>query len=140
MARIGAVDHGERVEFDVVLFQQAQPAENLVVGIIPLFVHPVGVMQPRRSVDAQADEKLFRLQEFAPFVVEQRAVGLDGIVDAFAAGILPLQLDDFAEELHPEQRRFPTLPGECDFRNILPYDVLPHIGLEDLIGHFKILV
>lgn len=79
---------------------------------MPLFVHPAGVMQPRRSVDAQADEKLLRLQEFAPFVVEQRAVGLDGIVDAFAAGMLPLQLDDLAEELHPEQRRFPALPSE----------------------------
>ena len=54
--------------------------------------------------------------------------------------MLPLQFDDLAEELHPEQRRFPALPGERDFRNILPFDVLPHVGLENLVGHFEILV
>ena len=122
------------------LFEQAQPADDVVIGVTSLLVHAVGIMQPRRTVDAEADEKILRTQEFAPFVVEHGAVGLDGVVDLFAVSVLALQLDDLAEKLHPQQRRFPTLPGKRNLRHILAPDVLPHVGLEDHVGHFEIFV
>ena len=48
----------------------------------PPLVDAIGVMHIARPVDADPDEIVVLLEEFRPFVVDQRAVGLDGVEHA----------------------------------------------------------
>ena len=68
---------------------------------LSLFIDAVGIVEFGRAVDAQADEELIFDQEFAPRVVEQRAVGLEGIMDFFAVGVFFLEPDRLAKKLTP---------------------------------------
>jgi len=43
--------------------------------------HPAGVVHLSRAVDRDADQELAGLQELAPLVGQQGAVGLDGVQD-----------------------------------------------------------
>ena len=57
------------------------------------------------------------VEEFAPLVGEQRAVGLDRVVDGLAR--LPVSVGQFErtpEEVDTHQRRFAALPGDGHFR------------------------
>ena len=81
------------------------------------------------------------LEERAPLVVEQRAVGLEIVLDALV-GLLVflLELDHLVEELEPEQRRLATLPGEDHFVAVLAFDVLLDVGLENFVGDLELAV
>ena len=69
-------------------------------------------MQVPRAVDAEADQELVFGQESAPFIVEEGAIGLQGIVDALAAGIAALQFDHLAEEAYAEHESFDMSDAE----------------------------
>ena len=82
-------------------------------------------MQFPRAVDRKANQELALREKLAPFVIQQDAIGLQGIRDLFSVGVSLLQLDDLAEELDAQQRWLATLPGEIDLRARLAPDVLP---------------
>ena len=92
-------------------------------------------MQLRRAINGKPDEKFIHCEKFTPFVIEQRAVRLDGVENCFATGELFLQCDGFAEEFHAEQRRLAALPREVDFRRRLALDVLPDVFREHGVVH-----
>ena len=74
----------------------------------------------------------------APRLVQQHAVGLQGVADLLARrNVLPLQLDDTAEEIQPHQGRLAPLEGELDRLDVfrLRRDVLPDIGLQSRVRH-----
>ena len=52
-----------------------------------------------------------------------------------SAGVLLLKAHRVAEEIDAEQRRFAALPGEIDLVAWLSLDILPDIGIENLIAH-----
>ena len=70
--------------------QQFQSAHYGVERRFLPLVHPVSVMQFARPINGQADEKLVGGQKFAPFIVQQSTIGLQGIGNFFAAGIFLL--------------------------------------------------
>ena len=58
------------------------------------FVYPVGIVKISRSVQAQADEEVVLMEEFAPLIVKKGTIGLHGVLDDhFRALILLLVLD-----------------------------------------------
>ena len=58
------------------------------------FVYPEGVMKISGPVQAQADEEVVLMEEFAPFIVKKSTIGLHGVLDDhFWAPILLLILD-----------------------------------------------
>ena len=81
------------------------------------------------------------MQEFAPLVVEQRAIGLESVFHAHARPlVLLLELDRLLEEVQPHQRRLAPLPGERDLRDLLRFDILPGVLFEHRLGHAELAV
>ena len=48
----------------------------------------IAIVKKRRSVNADADVDLMPLKEIAPHVVDQNAIGLEGMPNLHAAGIM----------------------------------------------------
>ena len=103
-------------------------------------IDAVGVVKLWGAVDAQADEEVIFDKELAPLVVEQGAVGLDGVGDFFAVGVFFLQFDGFAEEGDAEKGGLAALPGEGDFGDVLVGDVLTDERVEDFVAHPEFFV
>ena len=78
------------------------------------------------------------VEEAAPFIVQLRAISLQRVGDLHSGpGILLLQLDRLAEEVHSHQRRLAALPGEVHLTRRLGVvlDVLAGEPFEHLRGH-----
>lgn len=135
---VDAIDDDQGVEVDLVAFEGLHPLEHRVEGSPALGIEPVAVVECSWSVDGQTDEELMLPEERGPGVVEQDAVGLQGVDDLSSGGRkLLLQLDDVFEEFETEQRRFAPLPGERDFLGLggLRRDVLTDIRFERFGRH-----
>ena len=85
----------------------------------PFFIDAIGVVQFGRAVHAQSHQKSILCQELAPFVVEQRAVGLESVGNLFSVRMFFLQCDDLAKKLHAKQRWLTALPGKGNLGNVL---------------------
>jgi len=54
----------------------------------------------------------------------------------FIGGAVPgLEFDDFFEEVEAHEGGLAALPGEVDFGDVLVFDVLADVGIEDFGGH-----
>ena len=99
-------------------------------------VAPVVIVNFCRAVEAETDEELVLGKETRPVLVNQRAVGLERVLDFAAGAIALLQFERAPVERDAEQRGLAALPGE-QYR--LPGgrrgDGLSHIGLEHLVRH-----
>ena len=139
MVLVRRVHRAQDVELHVVLGEQLEaPQHPLGRGVSPL-VDPVAVMELRRPVDADADQEAMLGEQLAPGIVQQRAVGLDGVLDLLARPAVPLgQLDRPAKELHPHERGLAALPRDRDLRSRgVGLEELAHVALEQLIRHSK---
>ena len=78
-------------------------------------------------------------EQFTPVVGQQRAVGLDGVVDFLGRPTVQLgQLNRPAKELHPHERGLAALPRDRDLGGRgVRLEELPHEGGEQLVGHPK---
>ena len=77
---IGGVYGTQNVEIDVVPAQLLPTFHHAVEGTPTATVDPVGVVDFAGAVDTEADQKVVLLEELAPVVVEQDAVGLKGVL------------------------------------------------------------
>lgn len=135
MIAVASADDGQRVERGGVLPEERQAAHHVIEGVATLLVDAIAIIHLPRAVDAQTNEKVLLAQELAPFVVEQRAVGLQRVVNLLPAGVLPLKRNGLAKEIDAEQRRLASLPGKADLGHVLPVDVLPDVRFENVVGH-----
>ena len=111
MVLVGGVDRAQDVEVDVVLAQVPPAAHHQVERALPAAVDAVGVVQLARTVDAQAHEEVVLLEERAPVVVEQQAVGLERVLHGLAGpAVLLDQFHRAAKEVELHQRRLAALP------------------------------
>jgi hypothetical protein len=75
----------------------------------------VGVVQVFWAVHAQADQEAVLAEEPAPRVVQEEAVGLEGVLDPGAGpGARELVPDRAVEEIEAGQGRLAALPGDGD--------------------------
>lgn len=58
------------------LREHTRSCHDLGVGRLPALAHPIKIMQLRRAVATQADQKSMLLEKDGPVGVKQRAVGL----------------------------------------------------------------
>ena len=75
------INGGENIVFHPMLLQQPEASQHPVKGWPAPLVHPVGIVQLAGTVDANADEEAVLAEELAPFVVQERAVGLQGVLE-----------------------------------------------------------
>jgi hypothetical protein len=93
-------------------------------------------VQLPRTVDAETDEEPVRCEELSPLVVQQRAVGLDRVLDPYARTLDTLgQLDSAAEEVETHQRGLATLPGDRHLIGLVSVEQLGDVRLEHLVAH-----
>ena len=138
---VGGVDRAQDVEFDAVLSQVPPALHHPVEGALPAAVDPVGVVDLARAVDAQADQEVVLLEEGAPVVVEQDAVGLEGVLHGLAGpAVLLDELDGAPEELELHQRRLAALPRHGDLGRAVRLEQLADVGLERGLGHPALVV
>ena len=99
-------------------------------------VAPVGVVTRARAVDAEADEEAVLLEEGAPGVVDEEAVGLTGLLNPLA-GLLVLfdERDGLLEELELHQGRLAALPGDRHLGRAVRLDELADVALERRLRH-----
>ena len=91
-------------------------------------------MQVARPVDADADEIVVLFEKLAPFIVQQRAVGLYGIFERHALpGIFVLELDGPPIKIDAHQSWFAALPGDRYLWRAMGLDELPDVGLQNLL-------
>ena len=138
-ARIVPPHDRERVELDAVLFHAPQRRPDTLERTASRFVHAVRIVDFGGAIEAQAHEEIVFGEEGAPFVVEQRAVGLEGILYELAARVAALQRDGLAKKIQPHQCRLAALPSKYDFRHVLRLDELTHVGFQHLVRHAKTL-
>ena len=112
---VGRVDGGEHVPVDPVPPEYVEPAHHPVEGGLAALVDPVGVVHLARAVDGQAHQEVVLVQERAPLVVEQRAVGLHRVEHRLPGPAeLLLQLEGPPQELEAHQGRLAALEGDHD--------------------------
>jgi len=95
-------------------------------------------MKPLWTIDADANKEMILGEKFAPSVIEQGAVGLDGVSDNHTRLLVfLLQGKRFFKEIKSQNCRFAALPSEGYFRNIVSSDRLLDILFENFIRHPK---
>jgi len=112
--RVCAIDNGESIELNTVLFEYLQTGHHPFKRRILFLIDAVRVVQVAGAVDTQTNKKPVHVQELAPLVIKQRAVSLQGVVDRFPMGIFGLQCHHLAEEFHSKQGWLASLPGKGD--------------------------
>ncbi len=82
MIGIGGMNCGQDIVVYLVLSQEPGCFHHPVKGGLACFIYPVGIVKISRPVQAQADEEVVLMEEFAPFVVKKGAIGLHGVQNA----------------------------------------------------------
>ena len=134
---VDGVDGGEHVPVDLVALEHVQAPHHPVEGGLAALVDPVGVVHRPRAVDGNPDQEIAGLQELAPLVGQQGAVGLDRVQHPLPGPrVLTLQFDGAAEEIQAHHRRLAALPGHYHLRDPgMGFQELPDIGLLQIRGH-----
>ena len=131
MVLVGGIDGTQDVEVDLVTAQRLPALHHQIEGALAATVQPVGVVQLARAIHTQADQKVVLLEEAAPVVVQQQAVGLEGVLDRLPGpAVLLDQLDRMLKEFEFHQRRLAALPGHRDFGHAVRFEQLADVGLE----------
>jgi hypothetical protein len=133
---IGRVNRAENIVLHTMLRQQPPAAHHLRKAARPALVHAIGIMQLSRPINANANEKIVLLKELTPGIIQQRAIGLQGIVNLHPwSGMFLLVMNDSFKKAQTHEGRFTTLPGKCYLGNFLRFDVLAHKCFQQFIGH-----
>jgi len=121
---------------DPAAFQKFEAAQGLTMCRFVASGQTISVMKLLRAVETEADAESFRRQEFTPLLIEQDAVCLHAVEDAFAVGrMLALQCNDLFEIVQAEQRGLSAVPGECDRGSASRGDMLNDVFLQQSVGH-----
>jgi len=130
------VDDAQDVAAHAVALQQPPAAHDVRVRGRTAAGDPVAVVVLRRAVEAQADEETLGREEAAPRLVEEGAVGLEGVEDPPARRPVPLlERDDPAEVVEPEDGRLAAVPEEIDRPFGGDFDLLADVLLQQIVGH-----
>lgn len=81
-------EHGDHVERHLIAPQFSDAIHHPKLRPVALARFSIAVVKKRRSVNADADVDLMPLKEIAPRVVDQNAIGLEGMSNLHAAGIM----------------------------------------------------
>lgn len=135
LAHVEVVHHGHGVPFHTVPRQEFHAVHYLPPGAAPRSREAVAIVHLFGAIDGDAHQKVVVGQKSAPVIGEQRAVGLQGIVDVLAGCVLLLQRQRLLVERPRAHQRFAAVPGEKHVVAGLNGDVIVDIPLERLVAH-----
>jgi len=129
------IDHAQGIEIHVHPVHQAGCPEDPVESGPSSLVDSIAVVDILRAVERKADKKSVVRKEAAPVLVYESAIGLKGIMDILASGILALQLEGALEIIEPEHQRLSSVPAKLDSVRLLGLYELPDVHLQQLRAH-----
>ena len=133
-----AVDHAQGGKGDAVPVQAFDGGHHPGVRRLTALAVTMAVVQLGWAVDRQPDEEILGLEEGAPFIVEQRTVGLQIILNRLLGFfVFGLDFNDAAEKIQPHQRGFTALPAKYHFVASLRFDILPNMRFEQKFAHSR---
>jgi hypothetical protein len=136
MITVHRINGAQDIEVYLVLLQESEPLHNPVKGPFPYRIFPAGIVQLPRSIDTNTNEEPVFPEKFAPIVVQQDSIRLDGVMDHHAGpAIFLLKEDRFLKEIQAKEGRLTPLPCEGNFRDAVCFDGLPDILFENFIRH-----
>ncbi len=111
-------EHRDHMERHAMAAQPADAGNRPLEGAAPGARPPVDVVQRLRAVDADADADLLGGEEFAPGIVDQRAVGLERMRHRQSRWLQPVdQPKRLSVEIDGQHHRFAGVPHN---RNAIP--------------------
>jgi len=138
---VGGIDRAKNIKVDGVPAKGLPALHHQVESALAAAVNPVAVVHLVWAVNAQADEEMMFLEERTPVIVEQQAVGLEGVLhDLFGSAVGFNEFHCFLEEVEFHQRRLATLPRHRDFLGAMRFEQLSDVGLERGLGHPTLFV
>ena len=117
------------------LVEQVDALHHLHKGGATLFREAVFVVELLGAVDTHPHQPVVLLEEPAPAVGEQRAVGLNAVLDDAAASVLCLQLHHLLVKIERAHQRFASVPGEENMVAGLALDILFDEFLQQALAH-----
>ena len=128
-----AYDDGAAYRFRTSMKDEITVTDELVaVSYTHLDVYKRQVLRP---VERNPHQKIVPGKEVAPRLVNQRAVGLEDVLDLLAIGVFLLEVHRLPVEIHPQQQRFAAVPAELHRRNLVGLDILFHVKFQQLVAH-----
>jgi len=116
-ADVRLAEHAKDVELHALLLEQLDALDHALPGAAALLVDTVAVVHLFGAVEREAHQPLILAEEVAPVLVQQDAVGLDGVADALAvAAVLLFELHELLEERQAGQGGFAALKREDALR------------------------
>ncbi len=133
---IGLVDGHQGVKLHPMFLQIVQALHHPIEGRLALLIPPKGIVPLTGPVDADPYQKVVFPEKSGPFVIDQGAVGLDGIQDSHTgAAIFLLVLDRASKKIQAHQHRLAALPGQGHLGKPVGLDEPADIGLLHLARH-----
>jgi len=127
------------VVLHLVLLQQPQSTHNLIKGALVTLVDAVGIVEALGPIQAEANQEIVLLEELAPLIVQEGAVGLHGVFEGHSRfAVFLLVFDRLAEKIYPHKGWFAALPGHRDLGAAVGLDQLLDIYLENLFRHAEV--
>ena len=109
-----AGDHTQQIHLHLPFLEQSQGPGHRVPGTPALRIHPVSIVEILGPVQGQAHQEPVVPEEPGPVLVDEGAVGLDGVLHRQPRPqVLPLQLHKALEEGQPPDHGFSPLEGEA---------------------------
>ena len=133
---VGRIHGAQDVELHLVAAQRFPAAHHLLEGAVAAAVDAVGVVDLLRPVHAQADQEAVRLEKPAPVIVQQHAVGLEGVLDFLVRpNVLLHELHGTFEEVQPHERGLAALPRHGDRGRRVRLQELANVVLQRPLRH-----
>ena len=135
------INHAQDIGINAMLSQEMVPPYGFLVSGPAVFREAIPVVHFLGPIQAEADGKILRRQEAAPFFIEEGSIGLHPVGDSLVRRLmLALQVDDLAKVVQTQYSRFAAMPGKADHLIGAGFDVLNDVPLQDIILHPKRLV
>ena len=130
-----AVHNAQRIVLHAAVPEHRNRLHHPLEGRLAALRHTKGVVDLLRSVERDAHQKVVPCEEVAPRLVDQRAVGLQRVLDPLAVGIFLLQLHRFPVEFEAQQQRFAAVPAELHGIHLVGFDILADVAFEQFVAH-----
>ena len=138
---IGGINRRHRVPLHLVTLKEGDASHHVVPrAATEASPHPPptgggDIVQRLGTIDADTHEEMVVVEETAPLIGEQRAVGLQAVVNVAITGVLLLQFQGFFIEGEWTQQRFAAVPSEEYIRGGLRLDILAGKLLQQGVIH-----
>lgn len=114
-------------------------AHHLIESGSTSFRQAEGVVNIGRTVERDTKQEIVCNKQLAPRLINQGAIGLQRVFDAFTVGIFLLQQHCFSVKIDPQQQRLTAVPVELHDIYVIGLDVLADVTFEQLVAHHHLV-